>query len=512
MNRAEAEALRDRARVRLRGFREFVRLAWPEVDPSPMVAGWHVDAICEYLEALARRELTDLVILQPPATSKSTIASVLFPAWVWTREASHGFLCASYDGDLVLRDARKSRTLIISEWYRARWPEVRLPDDASASKAVGFFGNTAGGHRLSITVRGGATGKHADTHVYDDLLDPQGADLASGVELDTVRAWLHETMPTRFRDQRTRGRVLVMQRLHERDPAADMIAEGAKVLCLPMEHDRSHPYRYQRDPRTADGELLEPTRFPREVVEALKTTLGPRATAAQLQQRPSPAGGSIFLREWLRNYWTVLPPGGVWSQSWDLAFKAQSDSDYVCGQVWYQHGANHYLVDQVLARLGFNATCDAIRALSARYPRAVKKRIEDKANGPAVIDALRAAVPGIEAINPQGGKEARAQAVEPLFAAGNVFLPHPDRAEYEDGRRGAPWVRGGVPLDAPEAARGSYEWFMVTFPNADHDDPVDATTQHLVSTLGGYVARLRAAVDAQMTRAGGRQTALPQRY
>jgi phage terminase large subunit-like protein len=151
----------------------------------------------------------------------------------------------------------------------------------------------------------------------------------------------------------------------------------------------------------------------------------------------------------------------------------------------------------VLERMGFNATCEAVKALSRRYPKAIKKRVEDKANGTAVMEALRATVPGLEAVEPLGGKEARAAATEPLFAGGNVLFPHPERAEYPDGRRGAPWVRGAVPLDAPEAARDSLEWYLVTFPKADHDDAVDALTQHLNAVAGGTFASKVAAAMAK---------------
>lgn len=487
------DAEEDRDAVRRFGFVEFARLAWPQVESTPLVWNWHLDAMAEHLEAVARREIRDLVINIPPGFSKSRFSSQLWPSWVWTFDPGRRFIAASHDEDISLRDARAMRTLTEGDWYRQRWPAVKFSRDATASTAVGFYQNTRGGFRKSVTTRKPVTGEHCDDALVDDPIDPQG--VGSVAELDAVIEWWTGTMPTRFRNHRTSTRTLIMQRLHGRDLTAEFIRNGATVLCLPMRFERAHPHRYAHDPRTTEGELLCAERIPLEEVERVEKRLGPTRTAAQHQQRPSPEGGAIFQRDWLRNYWTVLPPGGTWSQSWDLAFKATSESDYVCGQVWYQHGANHYLVDQVLGRMGFNDTCEAIKALSKRYLKATKKLVEDKANGPAVLESLKAQVPGLVAVEPLGGKEARARAVEPLFAAGNVFLPHPDRAEYDDGRRGAVWVRGGVPLDAPEAADGSFEWFMVTFPNADHDDAVDACTQHLVANLGGWVARMKAAVD-----------------
>lgn len=490
----------DRELVRRRGFREFVKRAWSHVEPSPCVWSWHMDAICEHLEAVTRGEVLKLVINVPPGHSKSLLANVLWPAWEWSHSPEQRYICATFDSDLATRDARKMRSLVTSDWYRARWQGVEIPNDRTASTAVTLFVNTAGGFRNSVTVRGGVTGKHAHKHIIDDPIDPTGAAAHSGIELDYVINWHGQTMSTRFVDPKCPVTVLIMQRVHQRDLAAKLIASGATVLCLPMRYERHHPHRYARDPRTREGELLDARRHSEETVTALETELGPSQTAAQLQQRPSPAGGGIIKRDWLKNYWTVLPSGGTWSQSWDCSFKGKSDSDFVCGQVWYHHGANHYLVDQVLARMGFNDTLRAIEQLSARYPRAIRKLIEDKANGPAIIETLRASVSGLVEINPEGGKEARARACEPLFAAGNVFLPHPTRAEYDDGRRGAEWVRGGVALDAEEAAVHSYEWFMVTFPNADHDDVVDATTQYLIHSAGSFAQRMKAAVEKAAPR------------
>ena len=138
-----------------------------------------------------------------------------------------------------------------------------------------------------------------------------------------------------------------------------------------------------------------------------------------------------------------------------MAFKGTDSSDFVVGQVWQQVGAQAFLLDQVRGRWDFAETCEQVRALSAKWPQAAAKLVEDKANGPAVISALGRAIPGLVAVNPQGGKESRANAVTPLIEAGNVWLP-----------TGAPWVS-----DLIEECAG--------FPNAAHDDQVDTLTQAL---------------------------------
>lgn len=484
----------DRDAVARHGFREFAKRAWHRVEQTPLTWGWHMDAICEHLEAVTRGEIITLVVNVPPGHSKSLLTNVLWPAWEWTRDPGQRYICASHAEKLIIRDARKCRSLVTSDWFHDRWPGVEIPTDRTASTAVTTYTNTAGGFRYSTTVRGPVTGNHAHKHIIDDPIDPQGAALVSGVELDEVLHWHGQTMSTRFVDPTRPTTVLIMQRLHTRDLAQKLIDDGATVLCLPARYERAHPNVYKRDPRTREGELLNPARWPEEAIKRVEKELGPYGAAAQIQQRPAPAGGGIFKKEWLRQFWTVLPAGGVFTITVDCAFKGTADSDLVAFQCWYQHGPNYYLVDRWTERRDFDKTCKDLVTFCVRWPKANGKLIEDKANGPAVISTLKGKVSGLIEVDPKGGKEARAHACVPLFSGGNVFLPHPERAEYPDGRRGATWLRGGVTDLHLDAAEGSYEHTLLGFPKAAHDDDVDATTQYLNHAAPSYAARLAAAM------------------
>jgi len=145
-------------------------------------------------------------------------------------------------------------------------------------------------------------------------------------------------------------------------------------------------------------------------------------------------------------------------QSWDMAFKDLAANDYVAGGLWATKGANRFLMDLKRERLGFPETLDAVRAMSKKWPKARLKLVEDKANGPAVIQSLRHQIPGLVAVNPQGGKVARAQACSAEIESGNVYLPHPAIA---------PWVEAFI----TECS---------SFPNGRHDDQVDQMTQALL--------------------------------
>lgn len=221
-----------------------------------------------------------------------------------------------------------------------------------------------------------------------------------------------------------------------------------------------------QDPRETEGELLWPSHYSEERVAELERDLGPHAEA-QLEQNPVPGGGGIFKLAWIK-YWSpggriegtvALPPLGLTIQSWDCSFKGKEDSDFVCGGLVTRAGGSFYVdIDLVWDRLGFAETLEAVTAMCKRHPRVISKLVEDKANGPAVVSMLKDLFPGFEEIDPQGGKEARANACAPLFKASRVFLPHPTLA---------PWVKD---------ARSQ----LVRFPKGVNDDFVDFLTQALI--------------------------------
>ena len=100
-------------------------------------------------------------------------------------------------------------------------------------------------------------------------------------------------------------------------------------------------------------------------------------------------------------------------QSWDMSFKDTRNSDFVVGQIQAAQGANRYLLDQIRDRLDLPGTLMAVRRLSCQWPNSHLKLVEDKANGPAVIQSLRHQIGGLVEVNPEGGKMSRAAAASP---------------------------------------------------------------------------------------------------
>ena len=480
-------------------------MAFPQVEPTPFVDNWHIEVLCDYLEAVSRNEIKRLVINVPPGTMKSLTVSVFWPLWEWIKRPETKWMFASYDATLAARDGRRMLRVLQTKWFQKRF-DPRLTEIRPAATD---FDNTAGGFRFATSVAGKATGRHADIQVVDDPIKPhdmRGSLAVTKKAIDAVSTWWKETMASRRSDPETFRRVIVMQRLHEDDLAGEMLREGGWThLCLPMRAEPSKvcvcldPGCTPEDPRTKEGELLWPERFPEDVVREDETVgMGPSVAAAQNQQRPTPAAGGIFQKSWFR-YWhnspdvpvpndpkfpcrdkvcRVLPEGGSLLQSWDMTFKGTDGTDFVAGGVWLHVPPDFYLLHQVCARMSFIEACRAVVDVSNRYPEALTKLIEDKANGPAIVDVLKSKFPGLVLVNPEGGKEARAHAVSGLFEAGNVFIPHDDLASW-------------VP---------AYRAQIATFPRVVNDDMVDQTTQALLRMRQRHVPLVEAmrAVQKQL--------------
>jgi predicted phage terminase large subunit-like protein len=447
-----------------RFFISYVKQVWPVLEPAtPFLDNWHIHLIAEYLEAVTAGEIKRLLITLPPRYMKSLLVSILWPTWEWITYPSRRWIFTSYSETLSLKHSIDRRTVLQSDWYQTRWGrQVQLSADQNVK---GEYQNTKRGLMVATSISGGITGKGGDRIIVDDLHNPQQAE--SDAQREAALVYFTQTLGTRLDDKKTGAMVVVMQRLHQRDVSALCHDLDFVQVCLPAEAEEPTTLVFPRSGRVHHrevGSLLWPAREGRAELELQKKILGSAAYSAQYQQRPAPPGGLMFRRDWFR-YYDELPPLQECAQSWDMSFKDSSESDYVVGLVAGRHGADLYLLDRVKGQWAFSETCRQVRKLVARYPQAKLILIEDTANGPAIIDALRHVVPGIVPVQPEGGKLARARAVQPLVEAGNVYLPNPrphgtlvpDRAWVED-----------------------FVHQLTVFPQGTHDDDVDAFTQLLV--------------------------------
>jgi predicted phage terminase large subunit-like protein len=323
----------------------FVKQAWHIIEPGqPYIHGWHIDFICEHLEAITRGEVLDdgtpynrLLINVPPGTMKSLLVGVFWPAWEWGPQnlPHHRFVCASHSLDLAIRDGLRMRRLITSEWYQERWGDrVQLTGDQNQKTK---FENTATGFRQAAAA-GSITGARGDRVIIDDPHSVDGAN-SDAMRESTVQ-WFKEAVPTRLNNPDRSAIVVVMQRLHEADVSGTILDGqlGYDHIMLPMEYDQEREHTTMlglADPREEEGELLFPERFPPEVVERDKRVMGPYATAGQFQQEPTPRGGGVIKPAW----WVLwenegFPPCDYIVASLDTAYTTKQENDFSALTVW----------------------------------------------------------------------------------------------------------------------------------------------------------------------------------
>ena len=141
-------------------FQKFIAGAWHLVEPNtPYSANWTTKAVGEHLEATLDGTIRNLLINIPPRMMKSLLVNVFFPAWVWTKAPSKQFIFSSYAENLAIRDSIKCRTIVESDWYTSKWPNVTIRKDQNTKKEWVL---DQGGHRIITSVGGSAIGKGGD--------------------------------------------------------------------------------------------------------------------------------------------------------------------------------------------------------------------------------------------------------------------------------------------------------------------------------------------------------------
>lgn len=444
----------------------FAEQAWEVLEPNTRYhSNWHIDLIAEHLEAVTDGQLTRLVINVPPRYMKSLLTSVMWPTWEWLRAPHTRWLFASYSESLATQHSLDRRLLLQSAWYRERWGDrFQLRYDQNEKNE---YRNNRRGIMTATSIGGSATGKGGSRIVVDDPHNPTQAE--SDRQRQHAIEFFSRTLSTRLDDKQHGAIVVVMQRLHTHDLTAVCLDQGYTHLAIPAEAERRTTYHFPQSGRTftrKEGDVLWSAREDKEDLDRQRAVLGSYAFAGQYQQRPSPRGGGLFHRDWWQYYDELPPDLDEYIQSWDLAFKGGAEHDFVVGIVAARRGADIFLIDRFKERASFQETLQAIRDMTSRYPQAGAILIEDKANGAAVVDTLRAEIGGIIPVEPEGGKYARASACEPQVEAGNVYLPSP---AAPNGHRiiERAWVEDFVEQ-------------MAVFPKGEHDDDVDAFSQLMI--------------------------------
>ncbi|WBL18507.1 phage terminase large subunit [Citricoccus sp. NR2] len=377
-----------------------------------------------------------LLITCPPQQGKSQRVSRRFPMWVLSQRPDTRITIASYETGVARRWGRAVRDDVREHGHQVG---LTIRDDVSSQSEWMLAGSDGG--VFTAGIGSALTGRPSDLMIVDDPTKGRG-DAASEVYQRRNWDWWREVAMTRLAPG---APAIITMTRWAHDDLGGMVLKPEngggdwRVINVPAIADHN-PDEGETDPLgRAPGEWLETTRgMTAAQWERRRRDTGPKSWASLYMGRPTPDEGGVFPAD-IPTYdtalWTVRPdgthlvpgmdrPDQEMCLSFDLTFTDGKHSDYVVGQVWLRIGADVYLVDQVRGRMDFNRSVRAVEELAAKWPQATQKFVENKANGPAVINSLQRSIPGIIPVEPEGGKVARGHAVSPFFYSGNVHLPN----------------------------------------------------------------------------------------
>lgn len=412
--------------------------------------------LCGYVQNFVERP-TDkpyeiLVISTPPQHGKSQSVTETLPSWYLGRHPSHHVIEISYNEDFAVKFGRRNRRKI--EEYGGDIFGLALAKDNN--RAVEFE-TTAGGGMISRGVGTGVTGQPANLMIIDDPIKNRKEAFSKSRRDLIYEEWL---MSFKTRLAPHAKVILIMTRWHEDDLAGRLLAEeeNIKLLWFPCEcEDENSPVEKALGRHIGDSlcpEIGKDKAWLEHFKRGYVSKEGSMSWNALYQGRPTAMEGNIIQRDWWE-YYEELPQINTWVMSVDAAFKDEDQSDFVAIQVWGKNEANIYLIDAVKKHLSFPDTIVEIRRLRAMYPECKTTLVEDRANGSAIIRMLRYEMTGVIAVQPIGSKMARVQAILGAIESGNIHLPKNKRFV------------------------GDFVEECSAFPNAAHDDQVDAMSQAL---------------------------------
>lgn len=309
-----------------RSLYHFLQYFWSVISAHKFQHNWHIEYLCSELEKVAERVAKnqpreyDLIINVPPGSTKTLTCSIMFPAWCWSKWPSTRFITASYSGALALESAEYCRDLIRSTEFQKIYPDINISDDKDTKsnfKVVKRVQNSpgreaktiVGGSRFSTSVGGTLMGFHGDILIVDDPLNPTQA--YSDIELANCNRWMEQTLPSRKTNKDVTPTILIMQRLHQDDPAGHILAKqkgNLKHICLPGE---IRNYEKQLKPPELKefykDDLLDINRLSWKVLKDMEADLGQYGYAGQIGQDPTPPGGGMFKVDHFQSV-LVLPP------------------------------------------------------------------------------------------------------------------------------------------------------------------------------------------------------------
>jgi predicted phage terminase large subunit-like protein len=406
-------------------FKEF----WEEVSPETFTDNWHIKVLCDELQKMGERikkrlpKEYDLVINVPPASTKSTIVTILYPVWLWTIDPTIKILSGSYGQSLALDHAVKSRNVIQSLKYRTYFPNIRIQEDSN-NKAS--YENTQKGVRAATSVGSGIIGRHYHLHIVDDPLQANPTEL----DIQSANDWISTRLSTRKIDKEITPLILIMQRVHQKDCSAMIIAKGGRIkhINLPAELSPSTTVEYQG---YYENGLFDNKRLPRTVLNQSKIELGTNQYSAQYQQSPVPEEGMILKKDWFSIKQFVLDEELeqlkkiTWHLFIDSAYTDKTSND--ASAILVAGMLNNTLVIRYSYQvwLEYPQLSEKIKEVAKIFGKSNSKiYIEPKASGKSIAQGLKnlTSLNVIELETTRDSKLTRVNAVSPIIESKRVVL------------------------------------------------------------------------------------------
>jgi predicted phage terminase large subunit-like protein len=400
----------------------------------------------------------------PPRHTKSEFASYLLPAWFLGKFPNKKIIQTAHTAELAVGFGRKVRNLVNTPEYQFVFP-TKLSAD---SKAAGRWNTSAGGDYFAIGVGGAVTGKGADLLIIDDPHSEQEAMQGTAGVYDRVFEWYNAG--PRQRLQPGGAIVIVMTRWSKKDLTGQILQNEA--------NRGGDPWELIEFPAIMpSGKPTWPQFWKKEELENIKAELPVSKWEAQYQQNPTSEEGAIIKREMWKIWEKDSPPPCEYIiQSWDTAFEKNNRADYSACTTWgifrseTQNGEyinNIILLEAIKERMEFpELKARAFEQYKTWNPDTLI--VEKKAAGAPLIYEMRQMGIPISEYTPSKGSDkiARVNAISDLFASGLVWCPE------------TRWADEVIEQCA-------------SFPNGDHDDLVDSTSQALLRFRQGGFLRLQ---------------------
>ncbi len=446
-------------------FLEYVKTQWPN-----FIEGRHHKIVAEAFDRVIKGELKRLIINMAPRHTKSEFASVFLPSYFLGLFPDKKIIQCSNTAELAVGFGRQARDMIGEASYQKVFPAVGLKAD---SKAAGHWHtNKKGGEYFAIGVEGKVTGKGADLLIIDDPHSEQEAKQAETNPdiFNAVYDWY--TSGPRQRLQPDAAIVIVMTRWGKRDLTGRLI----KAQTDGDDEFRDRWEVIELPAIMPSGEPMWPEFWKKEALLATKAGLPVSKWSAQYQQTPTSEEGALVKRDWWQKWEEPAPPPTKFIiQSWDTAYLKTQRADFSACTTWgvfYMEDpetgddvANIILLNAYAERMEF-PTLKRKAKSSYTFWKPDALIVEAKAAGAPLAQELRALGLPVSEYSPSKGNDkiVRVNAVTDLFASGMIWYPV-----------GKKWAEEVIEQFAE-------------FPNGDHDDLVDSSTQALLRfRRGGFI-------------------------